>query len=149
MDKSAKESNAAIGRKLECCAQRFFLSNENLDLKLNYKIALGIKGRKSKQHAFDLGCNDKNKVLVECKSHCWTAGNHVPSAKLTSWNEAMYYFHLVPSDYRKIMFVRRDCNKEGKSLASYYLDKFNHLVPSDVEFWEYDEIENRATQIIF
>ena len=28
----------------------------------------------------------------------------MPSAKMTVWNEAMYYFHIAPKQYRKIMF---------------------------------------------
>jgi len=67
---------------------------------------------------------------------------------MTVWNEAMYYFHAAPRDYRKILFVLHHCNGQGKSLASYYLDTYEHLIPSDVELWEYDEKKEIATRII-
>lgn len=47
-------------------------------------------GKIKKKHSFDLGCKDKK--IVECKSHKWTSGGNIPSAKLNVWNEAMYYF---------------------------------------------------------
>jgi hypothetical protein len=144
--RKGEASNADVGRKFEISAQSFFESTENLKLKLNHKIHVGFDDQKKKQHAFDLGC-DAQKVIVECKSHRWTTGNNVPSAKMTVWNEAMYYFHLAPRDYRKIMFVLFDCNKQGQSLASYYLDTYKHLIPRGVELWEYDEQKKSATRI--
>lgn len=34
----------------------------------------------------------------------------------------MYYFHVAPEDYRKIMFVLKDLRHgNGESLAHYYL----------------------------
>jgi hypothetical protein len=59
---------------------------------------------------------------------------------MTIWNEAMYYFALAPEDYRKILFVLRDYSeKRGETLAEYYIRTYDHLVPDQVEFWEYDE----------
>lgn len=105
----------------------------------SHKVAVGV-GEIKKEHAFDLGCGDQ-KIIVECKSHRWTTGSNIPSAKLTVWNEAMYYFHLAPREYRKIMFVLKDtCSRRGVTLADYYLRNYAHLVPIDVEFWEYDEV---------
>ncbi|MDO8350988.1 MAG: hypothetical protein Q7S94_07535 [Gallionella sp.] len=140
-----EKANADVGRKFELCAQSYFAA-QDVNLELNHKVRVGIEGGIKKFHAFDLGCNEK-KILVECKSHRWTTGNNVPSAKLTVWNEAMYYFHLAPRNFRKIMFVLHHCNNQGKSLASYYWDKYKHLVPNDVELWEYDEQKKIAIQI--
>ena len=62
------------------------------------------------------------------------------SAKITVWNEAMYYFAIAPPSYRKIFFVLRDVRaKTGESLAEYYVRTYRHLIPSDVEVWEYDQ----------
>jgi hypothetical protein len=61
----------------------------------------------------------------------------MPSAKMTVWNEAMYYFHVAPASYRKIFFVLKHFRKE-QSLAAYYLKTHGHLVPAGVELWEYD-----------
>jgi hypothetical protein len=84
-------------------------------------------------------------MIVECKSHRWTSGHNIPSAKLTVWNEAMYYFHAAPSEYKKILFVLRDLRRgTGESLAHYYVRTFGHLIPSGVEVWEYDEASHAA-----
>lgn len=138
-------SNAHVGRTFEELA-RGFLSTHGLRLQINFTIEVGV-GTVRKSHAFDLG-SDEPKVLVECKSHRWTAGGNVPSAKLTVWNEAMYYFHVAPDSYRKIMFVLRDLRHgDGESLAHYYLRTYAHLVPAGIEFWEYDEAVGGAERV--
>jgi hypothetical protein len=140
------KSNAQVGRDFELAA-KIFLKSIGLELEFDLKIPVGINGIK-KEHSFDLGCLE-SKVIVECKSHKWTAGNNVPSAKLTVWNEAMYYFLAAPTDYRKIMFVLHDFSeKRGKTLADYYLRTYSHLVPKDVEFWEYDELTSQAERLL-
>ncbi|WP_164847148.1 hypothetical protein [Neptunomonas marina] len=142
------KSNAHVGRDFELAAQSFF-ADKGLALELNVKIPVGISKIK-KDHAFDLGCLDK-KVLVECKSHKWTAPNdNVPSAKLTVWNEAMYYFLATSPGYRKIMFVLLDYSEKRKeTLAEYYIRAYSHLIPEGVELWEYDESKMSAVQLAF
>jgi hypothetical protein len=135
-------SNSHAGREFEANARQFF-ANRGIALNQNLKVMVGI-GAQKKGHAFDLGC-DAQKIIVECKSSTWTTGANIPSAKLTVWNEAMYYFSLAPADYRKVMFVlRHECSKRGLTLATYYLKTYGHLVPPDVEFWEFDEMARDA-----
>ena len=139
-------SNAQTGSEFEKAAQAFF-AQQGLELQRDLKVPVGI-GKTTKEHAFDLGCEEKM-VLVECKSHKWTApGENVPSAKLTVWNEAMYYFLATPPGYRKIMFVLRHYSeKRNETLADYYLRTYRHLVPEGVEFWEYNESSKTAENI--
>ncbi len=130
-------SNAQVGSDFEISAMRFF-EREGLYLERNVKIQIGIESIK-KEHAFDLGCINQ-KVIVECKSHKWTSGANVPSAKMTVWNEAMYYFVAAPNNFRKIMFVLYDYSEKRKeTLAQYYIRTYRHLIPGGVEFWEYNE----------
>ena len=130
-------SNSHVGNDFELVAQRFFRAH-GLELERNLSVEVGVAGA-TRPHSFDLGCHTQ-KVLVECKSHRWTTGHNAPSAKLTVWNEAMLYFLAAPDDYRKILFVLRHCRRgEGESLASYYIRRYSHLVPANVEFWEYCE----------
>lgn len=70
----------------------------------------------------------------------------MPSAKMTVWNEAMYYFHVAPKNFRKILFVLKHHRRE-LSLASYYLQTHGHLVPDGVEIWEYDADSKIAEKI--
>jgi hypothetical protein len=139
------KSNAQVGKDFELAALNFF-NSDGLILESDVKIKVGV-GRIKKEHAFDLGCK-KQKIIVECKSHKWTSGENVPSAKLTVWNEAMFYFLASPEGFRKIMFVLYDYSEKRKeTLAQYYLRTYKHLVPSDVEFWEYNETTSVALKL--
>ena len=130
--KGAK-SNAHVGRDFELRIQDFF-ARRGLSLTRAVAVPIGINVKKS--HAFDLG-NANEKVLVECKAHTWTEGGNVPSAKLTVWNEAMFFFYAAPPGYRKILIVLRDFStRRTETLSEYYVRTYSHLIPSDVEVWE-------------
>lgn len=58
----------------------------------------------------------------------------------------MYYFHLAPATYRKILFVLKHSRREV-TLASYYLRTHGHMVPDGVEIWEFDTETNSAEQL--
>lgn len=129
-------SNSRVGSDFEHVALEYF-ATEGVQLHRGYPIELGLTVKKVRH--FDLG-SSQARVLVECKSHRWTEGARVPSAKLTVWNEAMFYFHLAPSDYRKILFVLHDRRDgDGESLLSYYTRMYRHLIPEGVEIMEWDE----------
>jgi hypothetical protein len=127
-------SNAQAGNDFEAAARAFF-SQQGISLVKNFSVPVGF-GEAKKMHRFDLG-SENPPVLVECKSHTWTQGGNMPSAKMTVWNEAMYYFHVAPAFYRKIFFVLKHSRRE-QSLASYYLKTHGHLIPEGVELWEFD-----------
>ena len=130
-------SNAHVGRAFEAKASAYFAA-QDIYLEKDFSLPVGVEFQK-KARSFDLGSEEK-KIIVECKSHKWTSGGNIPSAKITVWNEAMYYFHLAPSSYRKVLFVLRDySSRRQETLAEYYIRNYGHLIPSDVEFVEYDE----------
>lgn len=129
-------SNTAVGIEFESFAYKYF-RGEHPNLTRPFYLAIGHLHQK--QHKFDLGCKE-TKVIVECKSHIWTEGGNVPSAKLTTWDQAMLYFYLAPRSYRKLFVVKKDTNpKTGESLADSYLRTHNHVIPDEVEFWEVNE----------
>jgi hypothetical protein len=108
-------------------------------------VEIGISGRKL--HKFDLG-DERKKVIVECKAHTWTEGANVPSAKMTAWNQAMFFFYAAPTGYRKILFVLKDFSQtRNETLGEYYIRTNLHLIPNDVEVWEYDEERGAAKKI--
>ena len=131
-------SNAHVGRDFEDAARMYF-QEKGVFLQKGYRVMLGASSKMGmKERKFDLG-SDNPPLLVECKSHRWTSGGNVPSAKITVWHEAMYYFYLAPKKFRKILFVLRDfSNKRGETLAEYYIRNHGHLIPDDVEIIEYD-----------
>jgi hypothetical protein len=142
--RKGSESNAHVGRDFEEKIQKYF-TKQGLSLNSGVAVPIGINGKKS--HAFDLGNKDE-KVLVECKAHRWTEGGNVPSAKLTVWNEAMFFFYVAPPSYRKLLVVLRDFSvRRDETLGEYYIRTYSHLIPDDVEVWEYDESENKGKKI--
>ena len=131
-------SNAHVGREFEKYA-KIVLAEHGLDLDFNHKVAVGIASQK-KEHAFDLG-SENPKVIVECKAQTWTEGNRVPSAKMKNWAEAMFYFHMAPTAYRKIFLVERSVRETtGETLLSYFIRTQFHMIPCGVEFWELDSV---------
>ena len=138
-------SNTQVGKDFESKAKSFF-AMRGIILDENISIEIGVEDKK-KVHRFDLG-NLEQKIIVECKSHTWTESENIPSSKITTWNQAMYFFHAGPQGYRKTFFVLKHWSEKHKqSLAAYYLRTNDHLIPSDVEFWEYDEITDMAQRI--
>jgi hypothetical protein len=137
-------SNAQVGRDFESKAKCLLEKELKYVLQLNFSVKIGINGKLKKPHRFDFGSEDE-KVIIECKSHTWTESGNVPSAKMATWNQAMYFFLAAPKGLRKIMFVLRAYNQKRKeSLAEYYIKTYSHLIPEDVEIWEYDEEGNSA-----
>lgn len=135
-------SNAHVGREFESAAVAA-LASAGISVSRDFTVEVGV-GASKKLHKFDLG-SELPPVLVECKSHRWTSGDNTPSAKMTVWNEAMYYFHCAPGHYRKILFVLRDERKTTReTLAAYYIRTYGHFIPADVEIWEYDEPSKRV-----
>ncbi|BAS31231.1 hypothetical protein [Dehalococcoides mccartyi] len=129
-------SNTQVGIDFEIKAREYF-NKLGLHLTPKYAVEIGISGRKF--HNFDLG-NGQEKILVECKAHTWTEGKNVPSAKMTEWNEAIFLFHVAPDGYRKILFVQKDFSaKRNETLAEYYVHTYSHLIPADIEIWEFEE----------
>ena len=139
-------SNTQVGIDFEELTLNY-LKQSIPDIKRPFWLPIGHI--EQKEHKFDLG-SAKQKVIIECKSHTWTEGGNVPSAKLTAWDQAMLYFFLAPRKYRKIFAVKKDLNAKTKeSLASYYIRTHSHVIPDEVEFWEVDEKERTFEQIDF
>lgn len=133
----ANKDNPAKGNQFTVRVQRF-LAAQGIHLRREYQLNIGVSTEK-KSHAFDLGSDDP-KIIVECKFHAWTAGHNTPSAKMSVWNEAMYFFALAPDDYQKMLFVRLHRNdRTGITLFAHYMNTNRHLIPHGVEIWEFED----------
>ncbi|MFH1546703.1 MAG: hypothetical protein ABIE14_04985 [Patescibacteria group bacterium] len=142
------QNNAAVGRDFEDKIHDYFLSKDKewSDLKKQLSIEIGVSSFK-KEHKFDLGSR-KKKIIIECKSGKWTKSLNVPSAKMSVWNEAMYYFHLAPKSYKKYFVVLKDFNKKKKiTLVQYYIRRYEHMIPKGVNIFEYDEHNNNLEKV--
>lgn len=139
-------SNAHAGREFEADALAYFAQEEGLSLTPSFSVPLGINGLR-KPHKFDFGSNEPA-LLVECKSHNWTDTGNMPSAKITVWNEAMYYFLLAPEEFRKILFVLEARHaRQQETLAEYYVRINRHLIPSSVSIIEFNPTSKNARYV--
>ena len=136
-------SNTHVGREFEDAVHEYF-ARKGLRMEFDFKVDCGVSHQK-KLHAFDLGSHDPA-VIVECKAQIWTSGGNVPSAKMKNWAEAMYYFHMAPREYRKMFVAVRSHRARGnESLLAYFVRNQYHLIPDDVELWEFDMARQTAS----
>lgn len=115
-----------------------YLAKEGHVVRPEYPLDVGLNSRHKKAHRFDYG-NDS--MLVESKYYDWTEGGNNPSAKISTLNEAMVYFHSVPNTYRKVVFISktgRRGTRRPETFAEYYVRLYSHFIPDDVEVWEFD-----------
>jgi hypothetical protein len=80
------KSNKQAGKDFEKKVKKYF-KNQGIKLTQDIVVSIGIN-KKKKLHKFDLGDVTK-KIIVECKSHTWTESGNIPSAKITTWDQAM------------------------------------------------------------
>lgn len=113
-----------------------YLALPGLLVEPEYAVDVGLNSRRKAPHKFDYG---NRSLLVECKYYKWTAGGNNPSAKISTLNEAMAYFHTAPKHYRKMVFIasteKKGVRKPG-TFAEYYQRLHGHMIPDDVEVCE-------------
>lgn len=98
-------------------------------------------GNPPKEHRFDLVSED-NQIVIECKNYKWTEGNNIPSAKLSTINEAVLYMRNLPDKTHKILTLKKDVRPStAESLAEYYCRINGHLL-NDIEVWEIDSVDS-------
>lgn len=139
----ANSDNPKRGSDFENFVKEFF-AQAGSPLQAKFPVKLGFRESKG-IHRFDLG-SDRPAMLVECKCHSWTAGGNSPAAKLSVWNEAMYFFALAPPRYRKIFAALRNI-RGSITLAEHYLTRYGYMVPKGVEIWEFDPNAGTGTRI--
>ncbi|MDC7226031.1 MAG: hypothetical protein PQJ61_04620 [Spirochaetales bacterium] len=127
-------SNAHAGKDFEDQIYDYFTS-EGISIEKDYSIPVGVSSKKA--HRFDFG-NDS--LLIECKSHKWTASDGIPQGKIHVWNEAMFYFYMAPTSFKKYFVVLMDFSqKRWKTLVQYYIERYQNFIPKDVVIYEYYE----------
>ena len=96
------------------------------------------------QKTFNMPFDEEKVVPVgnppkEHKCYTWTNGGNVPSAKMSTLNEAVLYLRSVNYNARKILAMKKDVRlRTGESLAEYYCRIYGHLL-EDIEVWEVAE----------
>ena len=97
--------NPARGAEFERQAQDIL--SEHFGVVLQRGCAIPI-GEPAKEHRFDLASDD-GKYVGECKNITWTRPHgNVPSAKMASMNQAVFYLTFVPGAKYRFVVMRRD-----------------------------------------
>ena len=104
-------------------------------LKPEVKISIG---EPKIEHAFDLA-NENKSIVIECKNYTWTKAGNVPSAKVSTLNEAVLYFSFLDANVRKILCLKKSVHiKKQGSFAEYYVRTYGHLL-RDITVYGIDE----------
>ena len=107
----------------------------NTTLKPEVEIPIG---HPKTDHAFDLANGNKS-IVIECKNYSWTKAGNVPSAKVSTINEAVLYFSFLDANVRKILCLKKSVHpKRQETLAEYYVRAYGHLL-RDITIYEIDE----------
>ena len=107
----------------------------NTILKPEVKISIG---EPKIEHAFDLA-NENKSIVIECKNYTWTKAGNVPSAKVSTINEAVLYFSFLDANVRKILCLKKSVHpKRQNTLAEYYVRAYGHLL-RDITVYEVDD----------
>jgi hypothetical protein len=139
-------SNVSRGKEFASAVARY-LAGLGLAVQPEFSVRVGIGSKSTKEHRFDLG---NAEVLVECKCYGWTEGGNNPSAKISTLNEAMLYFHSAPEHYRKMLFVPKTEKKGTRNpatFAEYYVRLHGHFIPASVEVWDLDAATGIARKL--
>lgn len=113
---------------------------EELTTILKPEVKISIEEPKI-EHAFDLA-NENNSIVIECKNYTWTKAGNVPSAKVSTINEAVLYFTFLDTNVKKILCLKKSVHiKKQGSLADYYVRTYGHLL-RDITVYEIEEDEN-------
>ncbi|MFS8064014.1 MAG: hypothetical protein ACMG5Z_05440 [Luteimonas sp.] len=135
--KRAKEFAALISE---------YLSQKSIRVEAEYAVEVGMASKRKKLHRFDFGSSD---ILIECKHYNWTSTGKNPSGKIATINEALLYFLAAPR-CKKLLFVPKtglQGTRRAETLIARYLRLHGHLIPDDVEIWEFDKSTLSAERI--
>ncbi len=134
--RKGSKSNTDVGQAFRKRVRDMILARHRIVLHERHSVLCSLRNNQEKTHRFALG-SDNPPVIVTCKTHKWTSGDNMPSAKIHAFAVAMFHFHMAPSKYRKIFVCEQSLRKkDNKSLLEYFLDKYFYLIPPDVELWE-------------
>ena len=131
---NTNSENPRIGREFQEKVKEWFEINEQLRFELEHPILIGVP---AKPHKFDIVDESEN-IVIECKAYTYTSTGNIPSAKLTTLNEAVFYFSFLPSQTQKILVMAYATHpKRKETLAEYYIRINEHLL-GDVKVWEFN-----------
>ena len=127
-------SNVARGDQFQLLTKQVMEKALGIPLKAEVPVKIGSPPH---PHRFDLASPD-SRVIIECKAHTWTNTGNIPSAKLTTLREALFYMTFLAEDTVKVLAMARSTHmKRQESLAEYFV-RLNVQFLADVTVCEID-----------
>ena len=134
MISNSNSENPKIGREFQERVKKWFEMSKEMPFELEHPILIGYP---AKLHKFDIA-DKAEKMVIECKSYTYTSTGNIPSAKLTTLNEAIFYFSFLPTVTEKVLVMAYATHpKRKETLAEYYVRINGHLL-GQVNVWEYN-----------
>ena len=137
----SNSDHTAWGNDFQQKVMNWFTNQYDQEFKPEPEIKIGVPKAPKKKHKFDIA-NEDHSIVIECKRYTWTKTGNVPSAKIRSLNEAMFFLYLLPKSCRKVLAISRSTHPaQTETLAEYYVRTNAHLI-GDVEVMEFDTEKN-------
>ena len=137
----SNSDNTPRGKEFQEAVCEWFASKPEYKGSFEMEVGLPI-GSPEKNHFFDI-VNKESKIVIECKRYTWTETGNVPSAKIRTLNEAVFFMSLLKGFYTKyIVMFKANHPKKKESLAEYYFKTYHHLL-GDIILAEYDVINDK------
>ena len=143
MVSNSNSENPKIGRRFQEKVKQWFEVNGSAEFELEHPILIG---NPAKLHKFDIADKSEN-IVIECKAYVYTMNGNIPSAKLATLNEAVFYFSFLPPETDKILIMAYATHpKKKETLAEYYIRINGHLL-GNVRVWEFNPNTNEMRMI--
>lgn len=90
-----------LGAVFQKRVKQWFEENRKKEFIIEKKLPIG---NPPKDHKFDIVAADDT-IAIECKRYTWTETWNVPSAKMGTTNEAVFYLSFLPNTYEKYVVI--------------------------------------------
>jgi hypothetical protein len=139
---NSNNENPIIGQQFQASVNR--IMSAHFGQRFDDEVRIPI-GNPPKDHKFDCVSEDR-RIVVESKCYTWTDTGKIPSAKMATLNETVFFMSFLPSTTIKIIALKKAVHPlRNETLGEYYCRIYNHLL-RDVKIFEIDD--NNEIRII-
>ena len=135
--------NPAKGRLFQEQVRQALAKRYGVEFVKEYPIAIG---NPPKDHKFDLVSAD-SKYVVECKAISWTETGNIPSAKMASCNQAVFYLSHVPHNKKRLLVIRKNTRPGRQETLAQYYKRINQHLLNDIIVAEFDPELDKLAEI--
>ena len=101
------------------------------------------------KHHFDFECSkNEETIVIECKHYDYTSEGNVPSGKISTLNEAVFFLEKLNPEIKKVLCLNKSAQADssGRTLAERYVEKYSSLM-EDILVYEVDTAARTAKRL--